>query len=156
MEIRLAEKHKLIEVLYVIRECSRQLLEKGIKYWNNSLADYNDISEDIANQFVYLLVIDRVTIGTVTIKPDKSNPKTLVISRLAIYPPYQKRGLAPQVLSFAEDLARKNGSTILKGTTPIEDKSLGQLLEENGFINQGSENEAPDEFISIKFEKRIV
>jgi len=155
MEICLAEKNSLIEVLYVIRECSRQLLEKGVKYWNNSLSDYNDISEDIANQYVYLLVINRVTIGTVTIKPDKKNPKATVISRMAIFPIFQKRGFAHDILKFAEDLAKKNGSTTLVGTTPTDDKALSQLLEENGFVNQGTESEVPDEFLRIKFEKKI-
>ena len=155
MEIRLAEKNSLIEVIYVIRECSRQLIEKGVKYWNNSLSDYNDISEDITNHFVYLLVINRVTIGTVTIKPDKKNPKTSIISRLAIFPSFQKRGFAHDILKFAEDLARKNGSNMLVGTTPTDDKALFQLLEENGFVNQGIESEIPEEFMRIKFEKKI-
>ena len=155
MEIQLAEKNKLIEVLYVIRECSRQLLSKGVKYWNNSHADYNEIAEDILNQHVYLLILNRVTVGTVTVKPDKSNPKTSVISRLAIFPHFQKRGFAQEVLKFTEELARKNGSTILKGFTPIEDKSFRQLLEECGFVNLGVEGEVPEEFIRIKFEKRL-
>lgn len=152
MEILLADKNKLIEVLYIIRECSRQLIEKGVKYWNNSLADYNEISEDIVNQNVYLMVINRVTIGTITIKHDKS---TTTISRLAIFPHFQKRGFAPEVLKFAEDLAKKNGSTILKGTTPVDDKSLSQLLEENGFVNHGVDGEVHEEFVRIKFEKKI-
>ena len=155
MEIRLAEKNSLIEVIYVIRECSRQLLEKGVRYWNNSLTDYNDISDDISNRFVYLLVINRVTVGTVTIKPDKKNPKASIISRLAIFPHFQKRGFAGEILKFAETLARKNGSTSLIGTTPTDDKALSQLLEENGFVNQGIESEVPEEFIRIKFEKKI-
>lgn len=155
MEIRLAEKNSLIEVIYIIRECSRQLIEKGVKYWNNSLTDYNDISDDITNQYVYLLVINRVTIGTVTIKSDKKNSKTTVISRMAIFPHFQKRGFAHEILKFAEDLARKNGSTTLVGTTPTDDKALSQLLEENGFVNQGIESEVPEEFIRIKFEKKI-
>jgi GNAT superfamily N-acetyltransferase len=155
MEIQLAEKNKLIEVLYVIRECSRQLLEKGVKYWNNSLADYNDISEDISNHFVYLLVLNRVTVGTVTLKPDKEDPRTSNISRLAIFPHFQKRGFASEILKFAEDLAKKNGFTNLKGLTPFDDKSLVQLLEENGFINMGVEGEVPEEFIRIRFEKKI-
>jgi GNAT superfamily N-acetyltransferase len=156
MEIRLAEKNSLIEVLYIIRECSRQLHEKGVKYWNNSLVDYNDISEDINNKYIYLLVINRVAIGTVTIKPDKKNTQTSIISRLAIFPSYQGRGFAHEILKFAEDLAIKNGSTTLKGTTPLEDESLFRLLEENGFVNQGVESGASEEFIRIKFEKRIL
>lgn len=155
MEILIADKNRLIEVLYIIRECSQQLIEKGVKYWNNSIADYHDISEDIANQHVYLLVLNMVTIGTVTIKPDKKNPKTSIISRLAIFPHFQKRGLAREILKFAEDIAIKNGSTTLIGSTPLDDKALTQLLEENGFVNHGLEDQLNDEFVRIKFEKNI-
>jgi len=155
MEIQLAEKKHLIEVLYVVKECSRQLLSKGVKYWNNSHADYNEISEDITNERVYLLVNNRVTIGTITIKPDKNNPNMMEVSRLAIYPTFQKRGLGHEILKFAEDFARKNGATSLKGITPIDDPSLGKLFEKYGFVNQGVETEIPEEFTRIRFEKKI-
>jgi len=156
MEIQLAEKKNLIEVIYIIRECSRQFHEKGVKYWNSCLPDYNEIAEDIANQRVYLMVNNRVTIGTITIKPEKTNPKTYEVSRLAIYPPFQNRGFAHEILKFSEDFAKKNGSTTLKGTVPIDDTSTGLFLEEYGFINQGVEGDVPDEFTRIRFEKEIV
>lgn len=155
MEIRLAEKNKLIEVLYIIRECSRQLIDKGVKYWNNSLADYNEISLDISDQNVYLIILNNVTIGTVTIKLDTINPKTAIINRLAIVPHFQKKGYAQEILKFAEELAKKNGANVIKGYSPVDDKSLFQLLEENGYVNMGSEGEVPEEFIRIKFEKKI-
>lgn len=155
MEIRPAEKQRLLEVLYIIRECSRQLLEKGVKYWNNSHADYNDISDDIDKQYVYLMFSDLVAVGTITIKPDKKDPKITTISRLAIFPAHQKKGFAHEILKFAEETARKNGSTKLVGTTPTDDKILFQLLVENGFINTGVVNEVPEEFVQIRFEKKI-
>lgn len=153
MEIRLAKKNNLIEVLYIIRECSRQLLEKGVTHWNNSLADYNDIADDIEKGYVYIVVINYVSVGTATIKPSKTDTGTTTLSRMAIYPPYQKKGLAHSILKFAEDIATERGSKILKGTTPVNDKSIGQLLEENGFINKGVENEIPEEFVKVCFEK---
>lgn len=155
MEIRLAKKINLIEVLYIIRECSRQLIEKGVKYWNNSLADYNEISSDIDNGYVYLLLVNNVPVGTATIKPDKSDSKATILSRLAIYPPFQNKGLAHSFIKFSEELARKNGSRSLKGSTPVDDESLTKLLEETGFINIGPKNEIQDEYVKIYFEKRL-
>ncbi len=155
MEIIVADKTKLIEVLYVIRECSQQLIEKGVKYWNNSLADYHEISNDIANQNVFLLVVNKVTIGTVTIKPNKHNPNKYDISRLAIFPHFQKRGYASETLKFAENYSKDNGAKALVGTTPIDDEALSQLLQENGFVNQGVDGEVHEEFIRIKFEKQL-
>lgn len=155
MEIIVADKTKLIEVLYVIRECSQQLIEKGVKYWNNSVADYHEISNDIANQNVFLLVVNKVTIGTVTIKPNKQNASKYDISRLAIFPHFQKRGYASEILKFAENYSKDNGAKVLVGTTPIDDEGLSQLLQENGFVNQGVDGEVHEEFIRIKFEKQL-
>ncbi len=155
MEIIVADKTKLIEVLYVIRECSQQLIEKGVKYWNNSVADYHEISNDIANQNVFLLVVNKVTIGTVTIKPNKHNTSKYDISRLAIFPHFQKRGYASEILKFAENYSKDNGAKVLVGTTPIDDEGLSQLLQENGFVNQGVDGEVHEEFIRIKFEKQL-
>lgn len=155
MEIRVAKKNNLIEVIYILRECSRQLIEKGVKYWNNSLADYNEISGDIDNGFVYLIVINNVPVGTATIKPDRTDSKVTILSRLAIYPPFQKKGLAQSMLKFTEDLAKKNGSNLIKGLTPLNDTALENLLEKNGFMNIGVQNEMPNEFVRIRFEKII-
>jgi GNAT superfamily N-acetyltransferase len=155
MEIQLAEKKHLIEVLYIIRECSRQLLGMGVKYWNNSHADYNEISEDISNQRVYLLINNWVTVGTITIKPDRKNSSIFEVSRLGIYPPFQKRGFGQEFLKFAEELARKNGASSLKGISPINDPSLGKLFEKYGFVNLGIETDVPEEFTRIRFEKKL-
>ena len=155
MEIRLAKQNNLIEVLYIIRECSRQLVEKGVKYWNNSLADYNEISKDIDGGYVYLMVINNVPIGTATIKPDKSTPGITTLSRLAIYPAFQKKGYAQTILQFSENLARDKGSKIVRGTTPLDDKSLEQLLQENGYEKKGVQSEIPEEFMRVLFEKKL-
>lgn len=155
MEIIVADKTKLIEVLFVIRECSQQLIEKGVKYWNNSVADYHEISNDIANQNVFLLVVNKVTVGTVTIKPNKKDPKINIISRLAIFPHFQKRGYATEILKFAENYSKDKGAKTIVGTTPIDDEALTQLLQEHGYINQGVDGEVHEEFIRIKFEKQL-
>ncbi len=155
MEIIVADKTKLIEVLYILRECSQQLIEKGVKYWNNSLADYHEISNDIANLHVFLLVVNKVTVGTVTLKPSKKDPKVNNISRLAIFPHFQKRGYAREILKFAEEYSKDKGAKTIVGTTPLDDKALTQLLQEHGFVNQGVDGEVHEEFIRIKFEKQI-
>ena len=101
------------------------------------------------------MVINNVPVGTATIKPSKNDSSTTTLSRLAIYPPYQKRGLAHSILKFTEDFAREKGSRTIKGTTPLDDKSLSQLLEENGYIKKGVENEIPEEFVKVCFEKAL-
>ncbi|MGE0078682.1 MAG: GNAT family N-acetyltransferase [Bacteroidales bacterium] len=155
MEISKAQKHQLLEILYIIKECSRQLLEKGVKYWNNSLADFNDIALDIEKGFVYIIFENRVPVGTITLKPDDVSKKSLSIGRLAIYPAFQKKGLAHQLLTFALNFAKEEKYKMVSGYIPVDDKSLVTLLEENGFENKGIAPPPKEEFVKIIFEKTL-
>jgi GNAT superfamily N-acetyltransferase len=154
MEIVKAKKHQLIEILYIIKECSRQLLEKGVKYWNNSMADFNDIASDIEKGHVYIAIDNRIPIGTITLKPESDNGRKLAISRLAIYPAFQKKGLAHQLILFAIEQAREGKYEQIIGHIPLDDKSLVNLLEENGFKNK-SQAPTKEEFVKILFEKTL-
>jgi len=154
MEIVKAKKHQLIEILYIIKECSRQLLEKGVKYWNNSMADFNDIASDIEKGHVYIAIDNRIPIGTITLKPESDNGRKLAISRLAIYPAFQKKGLAHQLILFAIEQAREGKYEQIIGHIPLDDKSLVNLLEENGFKNK-SHAPTKEEFVKILFEKTL-
>lgn len=155
MEISKAQKHQLLAVLYIIRECSRQLLEKGVKYWNNSMADFNEIAADIEKGFVYIVFYNHVPVGTITLKPDETNKQTLTLSRLATYPAFQKKGLAHQLLAFALDFAKDNKYKVITGYIPVDDKSIVCLLEENGFVNKGIAPPPKEEFVKIIFEKTL-
>jgi ribosomal protein S18 acetylase RimI-like enzyme len=155
MEIRLAQEQHLIEVIYIIRECAQQLMEKGVRHWHNTQSDYTEISKDIANKYVYLVSLKKVPIGTITLKPDDSDAKKTYIDRLAIFPHFQRRGYAKALIDFALTEASKKGSTAVRGTIPNNDKSLCQLLEEKGFKNLGAIGECRDEMVKILFEKKL-
>lgn len=155
MEIRLAEKNNLLEVLYILKECSLQLMEKGVRYWNNSLVDYNDISTDILNKYVYILFYNKVPVATITIKPHKSVPGMVVLSRMAVYPSFQKKGYAKNLLEFAEDFARNNKTRVLKGVSPVEDESFFHLIEELGYVKKGIDTEVLNDYERIVFEKEL-
>lgn len=120
MDISLAEQNQLLEILYIIRECSKQLSSKGVKYWNNSYPDFHEISNDIAQKRVLVLRVNRVAVGTVTLKPSAENSKTSEISRLAIYPKFQQKGFARKLIEHAEAVARSSGSEIIKGHIPCD------------------------------------
>lgn len=135
VEIVKAQKHHLLEVLYIIRECSRQLLSKGVKYWNNSLADYHEISADIAKGYVYLVKFNYVPVGTITLKPVEAS-HTLEIGRLAIHPAFQKKGLAQRFLEYAKQYAAYRKLVKIVGMIPVDDVGLTQLLEQNSFIRK--------------------
>lgn len=153
MEIKLAKESQLLEVLYIIRECAQQLKNKGVKHWHNSHIDYDEISADIKNKFVFILFEKSVAVGTVTIKPEKASKEVCIIDRLAIFPHFQRRGFAKSMIDFTEAEARNSGFSVLRGTIPVDDESLCKLLEEKGFVNKGVITQVPNELVKILFEK---
>ncbi|HOK61879.1 MAG: GNAT family N-acetyltransferase [Tenuifilum sp.] len=153
IEIVKADKTNLIEVLYIIRECSRQLIEKGVKYWNNSLADRFEISTDIESGFIYLIKYNYVPVGTITLRflPKK---ESLQLERLAIFPAYQKKGLGQKLIEFAKETAKEKGVKKILGSIPIDDADLIHLLERNNFVKKGES--IPVEMNTIALELELL
>lgn len=153
IEIVKADKTNLIEVLYIIRECSRQLIEKGVKYWNNSLADSFEISTDIESGYIYLIKYNYVPVGTITLRFLSEN-ESLQLERLAIFPAYQKKGLGQKLIEFAKETAREKGVKKILGSIPIDDADLIHLLERNNFVKKGES--IPVEMNTIALELELL
>lgn len=155
LTIQPAKENQLLEVLYIIRECAEQLIAKGLTSWHNTHDDYAAISLDIRSKYVYLVFIGRIPVGTITIKPDASDATVSYLDRLAIFPHYQGRGLAKEMIDFAEAHSRGLGFKMLRGIIPIDDDSLCKLLDKKGFINMGVAPSDSEEFVRMIFEKRL-
>jgi len=151
IDIIKAQKNNLLEVLYIIRECSKQLLGKGVKYWNNSLADSFEISTDIESGFIYLIRYNYVPVGTITLRflPQK---ESLLIERLAIFPAYQKKGLGQKLIEFAKETAKEKGVKKILGSIPIDDADLIRLLEQNNFVQKGKSMPVEVNSIAVELE----
>ncbi len=151
IEIIKAQKGNLLEVLYIIRECSRQLIEKGVKYWNNSIADYKEIAADIAAENIFMVKVNYVPVGTVTLRPNLEE-NTLEIDRLAIYPAFQRQGLAQRLIDFAKEVAREKNIHRITGLPLPDDIGLKQLLEHNNFVPKEKIINAKSQPLQITYE----
>lgn len=154
MKIIKAQKHQLIEVLYIIGQCSRELQKKGVRCWNNSINDYNDIATDISKNHVFIATKNLVPVATITIKPDESKDRTLIISRLAVFPAYQRKGIANQLLQFAITLGSDEKFEQVTGQIPLEDQSTINLLKKNGFESKTPAQPNSDD-LRIVFERNL-
>jgi len=155
VEIRPANETQLIEVLYLIRECAEQLALKGVKSWHNTHSDSSLISDDIKKKHIFLAYLRMVPIGTITVKACDNMKEAALIDRLAIFPYFQNRGYAKELIVFAEESARKNNFKKICATVPFDDKSLLKLFESNGFINMGYAPVGDDEMVQVSFEKEL-
>ena len=153
MEIKLANEHNLIEVSYIFRECSQQFIESGFQCWEFAHSSYEDIANDISKKYVYLAFIKKVPVGTISLRPDSSDTSIINIERLAIFPHYQRRGFAKNLIDFAITEAGKKGAKSVRGAVPSHNRMLVKLLEERGFVNIGEVEKMFNEAKGTIFEK---
>jgi len=155
VEIKPAKDNQLLEVMYIIRTCAEQLAEMGICLWNDMNSESPQILDDIKQKHVFLAYLRMVPIGTITIKPYADIKEAVLIDRLAVFPHFQKRGFAKDLIDFAEDFARNNDFKTLCVNAPIEVKPIVKLLERNGFVNKGAAPESSDELAQVVFAKPL-
>ena len=114
MEILQAKPDDLIEILFLIRQCVKDMNLKGMKHWNSSYPGTEDISKDLSNEAIYLVKDKGICLGMVTInevQPDDykdikwsdNNSKVLYMKRMAVHPYWQGKGIGKMLVEFTED-----------------------------------------------------
>lgn len=117
--IKKAEMLDLDTVFNIISKCDYWLSKQGVTYWTNYYPK-EKIAKSIQDESIYLIYDNGIPCGTATIAKtnpysmddnkfwNDSNAKALHISCLGVPPEYQGKGLAVELLDFAEDYAKKN------------------------------------------------
>jgi len=120
MNIRLAELQDLDTVLNITRTCNLFMKSKGIYQWTEKYPSLSDFKKDFNRKELYVLEEGKSIIGCIVIstfmdevyKPVKwlitNEANHIYIHRIAVIPEKQGMGFAQQLMSYAEDYAKKN------------------------------------------------
>jgi len=118
--IRKANSSDLNKLLEITRSCAKLMESKDIFQWNDSNPSLSAFENDVTNNWLYVNIKEEEIIGCICISnfmdkeynPVKwltdNNNNNIYIHRLAVCPTHQKMGYAQEMMSFAEDYARKN------------------------------------------------
>jgi ribosomal protein S18 acetylase RimI-like enzyme len=117
--IRKANSSDLNKLLEITRSCAKLMESKDIFQWSDSYPSLSAFENDFTNNWLYVNIKEEEIIGCICIsnfmdkeyQPVKwltDNNKNIYIHRLAVCPTHQKMGYAQEMMSFAEDYARKN------------------------------------------------
>ena len=118
--IRKANSSDLHKLLEITRLCPKLMESKDIFQWNDSYPSLSAFENDVTNNWLYVNIKEEEIIGCICISnfmdkeynPVKwltdNNNNNIYIHRLAVCPTHQKMGYAQEMMSFAEDYARKN------------------------------------------------
>ncbi|UCG67989.1 MAG: GNAT family N-acetyltransferase [Thermoplasmata archaeon] len=125
MRITLAEKKDLPEVIDLIFVCVKDMGLRGIHQWDEQYPTPDIFSKDIQDKTLYLAKEGKKIIATLVITDEQEleyipvdwivkKGKHLIVHRLAVHPKWQSKGIAKNLMEYAEEHARKNGYSSIR------------------------------------------
>ncbi len=148
MEIHQAKPSDLIEILYLLKECVKDMNAKGMKHWNSSYPGVEDIDHDLNNESIFLVKDKGVCMGMITlnesepeeykcVKWDSNDARILYMKRMAVHPNWHEKGVAELLVNFAEKYARENKYNYIRLDTLSSNQSETKLYTSSKYDEVG-------------------
>jgi Acetyltransferases len=165
-EIIKAEEENLLEIMFIYKLNSENLISQGFTHWNSAYPSYSKVRNNVHNGQVYLLKKEHGTVGVITLNNEqdstysnltwKSEPNALVIHRIAIIPFFQNRGYGSELLLFAEQFAKKNNFPSIRLDTYTKNQTTENFFSKRGYTKVGEIAHSQDLNLYTCYEKIIV
>lgn len=148
MEIHQATAAQAGEIFDLLQACRRALEAEGIFQWTDAYPALHHVEEDLASGDLFVYMDGGVCAGTVLVNRHQdpeyqtvawagAGNTCNVIHRLAVHPRYQGRGIAQQLMDFAEDFARRQGSTSIRLDAYAGNPRSLRFYENRRYIKRG-------------------
>ena len=147
--IRKAKENDLIDVMHIIKACTKHMISNNIFQWNEKYPSVDTFKEDIEKEHLYVLVsVNDIIVGCVSItyemddfyrKIDWISPtvKNIYVHRLAVHPNHQGQGYAQKIMKFIEDKGNKNMCESIRLDTFSMNKKNNALYNKIGYNKLG-------------------
>lgn len=147
MEFRKAVEEDIDGIMEIIRQAQSYLRGKGVDQWQNNYPNAEIISEDIANNYGYVLVDGDIIAATVSVSFDgektyetiydgewlTTNGEFAVVHRIALHNNYKGSGISSEFIKNIEKLCLDKDVHSIKIDTHEENLSMQNLLKKNDF-----------------------
>lgn len=157
--IRIAKKEEIQDILNVTKACAVDLIAKSIFQWNEEYPSREAFEIDISRNELYVLISEEKIIGTLVLTPKideeyipikwlTPSKNNLYVHRLSIHPNYQGKGLARQLMDFAENFAIENNYSSIRLDTFSKNHRNQKFYELRAYKKTGivffpNQSEAP-------------
>ncbi len=157
--IRAKHQH-LEEILFVLNEATRDLLEKGLQQWDYPW-NKTIIDDEILDNQAYVIIDEEKVVGVFFIRtiegddyPAIMKDNHLYLYRIAVRPDYQRRGVGQEICGAAFSIAKEANKSIYLDCWEGNEK-LKKFYSDFGFVYCGDFPE-DDYWISVfKFEPTL-
>lgn len=166
--IREAKKSDLFGIMYLIRDCVRDMNNRGLFHWNTSYPNYDIMSGDIENKSLYIVRVKGFTIAFFTLSNEQmdeyknvdwssENSKSIIINRIAIHPKWQGSEIDKSILDYVEKKAKDDGYESIRCDFSKQDEYFMPVFINNNYKEIGeiklSFQDAPFSCLEKKLDK---
>ena len=166
MEIIKAIPSDLVEIMYLLRVCVKDMNEKGMKQWNNAYPDATLMKKNLYSGIIYLVKDKGVCKGMVTLNNEmpedyseiieiNNHKKTMFIQWLAVHPKWQNKGISKMLMDFAEDFAKKNKFNSILLDVFSNHEIAHQICQKYNYHEVGKFHSSQQKIAYICYEKEI-
>jgi ribosomal protein S18 acetylase RimI-like enzyme len=168
MEIQLATADNLLDIMYLLFICIKDMNRKGMFHWNQVYPSLEIIVNDIQNKSLYILRDNWVIKGIIVLNEDQpdeykkvtwrfgdKNDPVLVIHRLAVHPIFQQQGIGNRMMEFAIGYARKNNYRVIRLDVFEGNPYANNLYSRSGFLKAGKFRFPFQETKFVCYEKKL-
>lgn len=147
IEILQASQGHVPSVIEVIHACTHSMLQAGIFQWDEIYPNRKQVEEDVSERTLYVALEKGVCLGAVSLNKKQEDAyqqvewcgtePVLVIHRLCVDPAFQGLGIAGQLMSFAEDLASRQGYASIRLDAYAGNPKAVAFYERRGYLRVG-------------------
>ncbi len=142
MEIKQAQENNLVDILFLLRQCIKDMHEHGLKQWNSANPSPEYLKEQISRGAVYMAMDLGMAKGMMNLTEDapegydqvdwkSSSNKILYLKYFAVHPLWKDVEIGYQLITFAENYAKENGYSSIRldvlDSYPIDEKFINTL-----------------------------
>jgi ribosomal protein S18 acetylase RimI-like enzyme len=149
MDILKARATDLVEILFLLKVCTRDMNARGLRHWNSAFPSAEEINNDLLEGNIYLVKDKGVCKAMVNLhntEPEDyrqmnlsaDNSKPLFVYCLAVHPNWQGQGIAAMLIDFVQKLAKENGFTCIRLDIYRSSSEALQVCEKFSFREIGS------------------
>ena len=146
--IRRAKISEIPDILTITQACAKKMQENGIFQWNECYPSKEAFQKDIDRGELFVVEEKNTVQGTIVIstlmdeeyKPIQwltPNGNSVYIHRLSVHPNLQGKGLAQQMMDFAENHAREHRFVSVRLDTFSQNRRNQRFYEQRGYQKLG-------------------
>ena len=130
--IRRAKISEIPDIFTITQACAKKMQENGIFQWNEHYPSKEAFQKDIDRGELSVMDEEYKPIQWLT-----PNGNSVYIHRLSVHPNLQGKGLAQQMMDFAENHAREHGFVSVRLDTFSQNKRNQRFYEQRGYQKLG-------------------